>query len=354
MTRKEGKVKFYNKKEEYGYIKVKDMRDVRFDKNSFYGKPPSKGDQVEFEVKEWRSPYAENLKIINRHKPKSPKKEPQLFLPKDTSKIIRNREPDNFLLQLTKTSFNSKRKFRLFEKYKNEIKFEVKPNYSNIKFQEIIKRQKENIKRTRMKTKEVKMKTTWKMVIGLGNESVFETSMTLHHIYGIPFVPASALKGITRSYIIKEVFGERNGETELANAEKKALNNQTFCDIFGCPKESYYKKEMKGRIIFFDALPNNKPTIETDVMTPHYQEYYSDKDGRIPPVDYLNPIPIPFLIVKETEFQFIIGVLDDKENIELGDFKGGLLELSFYWMKKALEEHGIGAKTAVGYGYLNA
>jgi len=43
---------------------------------------------------------------------------------------------------------------------------------------------------------------SWRLVVGLGAASVYETSMTLHHIYGIPYLPGSAIKGITRSYRI--------------------------------------------------------------------------------------------------------------------------------------------------------
>ena len=48
------------------------------------------------------------------------------------------------------------------------------------------------------------------MVVGLGGESVYETSITLHHIYGIPYIPASSIKGVVRSWIITEVFGEKS------------------------------------------------------------------------------------------------------------------------------------------------
>src|SRR6266699_2079206 len=44
----------------------------------------------------------------------------------------------------------------------------------------------------------------WRMVIGLGGESVLETDITLHHLYGIPFIPGSALKGLTRAYVSAE------------------------------------------------------------------------------------------------------------------------------------------------------
>jgi len=47
----------------------------------------------------------------------------------------------------------------------------------------------------------------WRIVIGLGGESVLETDITLHHLYGIPFIPGSALKGLTRAYVTGEIEG---------------------------------------------------------------------------------------------------------------------------------------------------
>nr|MDQ3012024.1 type III-B CRISPR module RAMP protein Cmr6 [Acidobacteriota bacterium] len=35
-----------------------------------------------------------------------------------------------------------------------------------------------------------------RIVIGVGNESVLETSVTLHRTYGVPYLPGSALKGL--------------------------------------------------------------------------------------------------------------------------------------------------------------
>src|SRR5207237_557288 len=39
-----------------------------------------------------------------------------------------------------------------------------------------------------------------RMIIGLGGENVLETGLTLHHIYGVPYIPATALKGLTSHY----------------------------------------------------------------------------------------------------------------------------------------------------------
>src|SRR5438034_11037837 len=39
-----------------------------------------------------------------------------------------------------------------------------------------------------------------RMIVGLGDESVLETSIILHRTYGVPYIPGSALKGLAASY----------------------------------------------------------------------------------------------------------------------------------------------------------
>ncbi|WP_277950180.1 type III-B CRISPR module RAMP protein Cmr6 [Dissulfurispira thermophila] len=111
------------------------------------------------------------------------------------------------------------------------------------------------------------------------------------------------------------------------------------------------------------------PQLEVDVMNPHYGDYYQGKEKSnkpVPPADYLNPNPIPFLTVgKDTKFEFTVGMKKLKQAREI--LKNGssrlisecegltvekkLHEIAISWLKKALTQHGIGAKTAVGYGY---
>lgn len=354
MRKEKGKVKFYNSEKGYGFIEVKGKNDVHFSRDSFRGEIPTDGDFVEFEVvEEHQGLHAKNMRIIQKTNASAKPKDNNYYLPKDTLKIITPGRVDNYLLRLNKVAYFKQNKFKFFNKGRKNIELDVQPDYSNIDYQALAERQRNSIKNQGRKTNEITMKTTWRMVIGLGNESVYETSMTLHHVYGIPYIPGSAIKGVTRNYIIKEVFGEKDGKLDLKDAEKRALKNQAFCDIFGCPKESHYKKAMKGKIAFYDSLPITEPIIRPDVMNPHYLDYYSDSEGRTPPADYHNPIPIFFLTVKETEFQFIVGIKEqENKNLKLGEFEGKLLVVVFQWMKKALQEHGVGAKTAVGYGYM--
>ena len=143
-------------------------------------------------------------------------------------------------------------------------------------------------------------------------------------------------------------------------------------------------KDHQGKVWFFDAFPLSKPEIEVDIMNPHYGDYYNSTNPE-PPADYLKPNPITFLTVGEKDseenplrFQFLIGIkgtdnapigensklfkdtngepikVRSKDVSELVDASADtpLSAIGEAWLKKALEEHGIGAKTAVGYGYM--
>lgn len=300
------------------------------------------------------------------------------MLPHDTRTYIgQEAKIDNFNLLLNKaaqyTKKNNSYKFEFFsvDSKTKSISLNIASKYSCSFSDDIRKRIENNVSLLEKADYTIialkNIRTSWRLAVGIGNESVYETSMTLHHVYGIPYIPGSAIKGVVRSWIITQAFGTQNGKSDLANAEYRALENQVFCDIFGCPKEvkieidgkkiikkSFYGHQgesRKGGVIFFDAFPVGNITIKPDIMNPHYQEYYSDTEGKIPPADYLNPVPIFFLTVENAEFNFYLA--SHKKNMALiNDKKIGDKNI-IEWMKDALVNHGIGAKTAVGYGYMS-
>lgn len=207
-----------------------------------------------------------------------------------------------------------------------------------------------------------------RLVVGLGNESVYENSMTLHHIYGIPYLPGSAIKGMTRNYIINSCFArdDKNGKQWTEKAEQDTL----FKYIFGTGVDEE-GKGIRGNVVFFDAFPTEAPTIEPDVMNNHFQSYY---EGDTPPADWISPNPVFFLTLKDAKFKIYLGVRDDKivKETEAGGEsplrrvppirpassdtifheQDRVVDLIAAWVKAALANHGIGAKTAVGYGRL--
>ncbi len=281
-------------------------------------------------------------------------------LPTDTKQVV-NQGIDNYALKINKGAYfdEKKEKFIFFESSKRGRDKFILPYFGNIKFEDF----KNKYDKLNYDKKEIPLKLSWRLTIGLGGESVYETSITLHHIYGIPYIPASAVKGVVRSYIIQEIYSKE----DLHNAEGIAIKDKAFCDIFGCPAElkikqdngktetfrSYYtetegkkKGDRIGKITFFDAFPTEEPKIAPDVMNVHYPDYYGKEN--VPPTDYQSPNPIPFLTVKDTKFQFIIGSKKEK----LDSFKIGEKTID-WWLIEALKNHGIGTKTAVGYGRLS-
>jgi CRISPR-associated protein Cmr6 len=141
---------------------------------------------------------------------------------------------------------------------------------------------------------EIKAKLTQPFVSGLGSGHPTETGFILDRNSGLPYIPASSIKGVLHSVcepnLADELFG--NG------------NNQ-------------------GKVIILDAFPVDTVQLELDIMNPH------DKD------ETKNPIPIKFLTVKKgTVFAFRI--VQQNCNIE------EIFQKAF--------ERGFGAKTNIGYG----
>lgn len=165
--------------------------------------------------------------------------------------------------------------------------------------------------------------TDSRLIIGLGGTSVIETGMTLHPLYGFPYLPGSGLKGLARAY------------AEIgADAAKDEL-----LEIFGSEDKAQHSPDNRqGKVFFMDGLPTTFPKLELDIMNPHYGEYYQ---GNKPPADYLNPVPVTFLTVAQGQpFSFAV-YSRDKE----------LAEKAKSWLIAGLTDLGAGGKTNVGYGY---
>src|SRR5690606_8434346 len=98
-----------------------------------------------------------------------------------------------------------------------------------------------------------------------------------------------------------------------------------------------------GKDLIFDAFPVEEPKIEVDIIKPHYP---ADKE----PVDYNQPVPVFFLPVAGAAFQFAAGLRPGSRLPE--GRQEELLQQAGLLLREALQVRGIGAKTAVGYGYM--
>ncbi|MBL7815767.1 MAG: type III-B CRISPR module RAMP protein Cmr6 [Saprospiraceae bacterium] len=289
------------------------------------------------------------------HKPAQTQRAEQPIRGKLTYKKIQVGQDDNFAIHLNKT--------RLFDKDSFDIqKLDGKGGKTTLQTGKYAEKEKQTATAWLPKTETINMATAGRLMVGLGSASVFETSLAFHHVYGVPFIPASSVKGVVRSFAIEQLKGHKKESEAAAFFESKLL-----CDVFGCPEsityedenkkkhsiDCFYKRhkneykitEKQGEVIFFDAFPTPSVIVEPDIMNPHYGDYYGDEKGKTPPADYLTPNPIIFLsVAKGTAFQFIIGI-KKMEHLDL-------LSQTKTWLEAALKEKGIGAKTAVGYGYM--
>jgi CRISPR-associated protein Cmr6 len=169
-----------------------------------------------------------------------------------------------------------------------------------------------------------KAKAEGRLSIGLGGKGVIETAITLHRTYGVPYIPGSALKGLTASYARNRIGGEW------------ALGTTAYNVVFG-------KTEEAGYLTFHDALyvpgsANGQP-LRPDVITVHHPDYYQNKKDAAP-ADWDDPNPVPFL---SATGQYLVA---------LSAIPGCEEWLKRTWeiLKLALEQEGIGAKTSSGYG----
>lgn len=170
--------------------------------------------------------------------------------------------------------------------------------------------------------------TCGRIILGLGGENVLETGLTLHHTYGTPFIPGTALKGLAAHYC-DQVWGNKDKEYRLGGRYHEAL--------FGT-------MDYSGHIIFHDAwiTPGTMPeSLWLDVITPHHGDYYS---GNGAPTDFDDPVPITFLSVAGT---FHIAVSCDNPEDEDGKKWAAFV---FELLSEALVQWGIGGKTSAGYG----
>ncbi|MBN1873208.1 MAG: type III-B CRISPR module RAMP protein Cmr6 [Anaerolineae bacterium] len=237
-----------------------------------------------------------------------------------------------------------------------------------------------------------KMTPEWRFITGLGAKTALEVGFTFHRLYGFPIIPGSGLKGLTRMAALFEIAemlsieglglqrtrelleqkqktpfqkleifllanDERMQESTASNArvkerllheEQQALVNlklergltalesnkvTIFRRIFGT-------QYAEGEIVFLDAVPAELPTLEVDVMNPHFPEYYQNNQF---PTDSQSPRPVFFLTVGQTPFWFAVG-----RRSQVG---AELQTIALNWLKYGLTKLGAGAKTAAGYGY---
>ncbi len=189
------------------------------------------------------------------------------------------------------------------------------------RYRAFCERRREGLKSLRPKTLFARATVAGRLVVGLGQESVLETSVTLHRVWGVPYLPGSALKGLAG----------RAARERLDPPWNPGEEGGPYSVVFG-------RLEDAGFVTFHDALwipVGDAPPLDADVLTVHHPDYYGGKDAL--PVEWDEPNPVAFATCRGTYEIALTG-------------PAGWVEKAMEILLLALEQDGLGAKTGQGYG----
>jgi len=170
-----------------------------------------------------------------------------------------------------------------------------------------------------LKGTSVVIEATSPWLTGAGQPHITETGFTWHPISGAPYFQGASIKGALRAWL------------EITD------NTEMICNWFGESTEA--DSGSAGDLIFFDAVPFSRISLELDVLTPHNGDWVA-KGASNPPNDWTAPIPIKF-IAAGTKSKLLLSVASRSNQS---------LDPVFEQLALALEFMGIGAKTSSGYG----
>lgn len=172
----------------------------------------------------------------------------------------------------------------------------------------------------------VQATTQSRLLVGHGNPSATDVGLTLHHTWGVPIIPGSAIKGLMAHYL----------------AATLGTEHLEYGRMFGTPALNDRQRGSRGELTVYDALwhPSREHgtiPVTADVLTPHHGDYYN---GKCEPNDWTDPVPVSFLTVRPgTDFLFALHCQDTD-----------LLQQAEKALREALADWGIGGKTSSGYG----
>ncbi|WP_446008868.1 type III-B CRISPR module RAMP protein Cmr6 [Candidatus Electrothrix sp.] len=176
-----------------------------------------------------------------------------------------------------------------------------------------------------------------RLFIGLGMAHVLETQVCRHPVYGMPYIPGSALKGLARAKA-----------KQYADKGEYGMSQDIVNVLFGpdCNDPKHPETEADtGYLIFHDAwwIPKQEGGCEDkpyapEIVTVHAVEYYKNQGEIAPHPDMESPNPNQQLAVQGS-FYFVVEGAQQ------------WAELGMKFLTLALEADGIGGKVAAGYGY---
>lgn len=208
-----------------------------------------------------------------------------------------------------------------------------------------------------------------RVLIGHGNASGTGVGLTVHHTWGAPIVPGSALKG-TLAHHVATTYGSDPSATtpDPAHDSWRGVGwdgtaivrgpGELYRALFGAPdadddRATRAPGATRGYVVFHDALylgldapirdvisPARESTrpFAADTLAVHQKRYY-DSRGETEPSDHDDPNPVGFLTVRP-KAQFVV-VLEGPP---------AWTALAGQLLRDSLAQRGLGGKTTNAYG----
>jgi len=191
-----------------------------------------------------------------------------------------------------------------------------------------------------------------RLAINLADSLIPNAGICLDRLFGMPYIPGSAIKGVCRHTALEEL--------KAASTDRQASLLQQFCAVFGTAVNDFTNsgdlcrfrqhmpqeaRDQKGAISFQPAYPVNEARVVVDLTNVHFPDYY--RSGRTEDLSKENPKLNPFPAV-EVGAQFAFCLFLNGINVETR-----LLDHALRWLETGLTERGLGAKTASGFGWFS-
>ncbi len=184
-----------------------------------------------------------------------------------------------------------------------------------------------------------------RLIINQADGILENAGLCLHRHFGYPYIPGSAVKGIARHAAWCEW-------REAEEPQKQEIANKIVM-IFGYPTnddgldkyiepDKNRRKAVAGSVAFMAAVPMGKAQLVADIVNCHHGGYYAGKKIVATDDESTNPQPFP-AVEANSEWRFNL--------LPLLNIGNDAVKQAREWLIKGITLHGIGAKTAAGYGW---
>jgi CRISPR-associated protein Cmr6 len=184
------------------------------------------------------------------------------------------------------------------------------------------------------RSRKLRLRAEARLAPGVGGASPLDVGLRLEHVFGVPILPGSAVRGVAR-HRCEEVWGRADA--------RFAPGGEASRHLFGT-------SDHPGRLEVLDgwAAPETlMRSLGRDVTTPHHPDYHRTH-GERPPTPFDSPIPVTHLTAGG-EFVLHLAWTD----AACGEAEAqAWLDVAERLVLEALAQDGVGGRTRAGYGRL--